>query len=224
MSMNENDTFIREVSDELRSDQMKAIWKRFRFVIIAVALSIVVGVGGNQIYQYWQEGQASASGDRFLAALKTIEEGNKQEAQKQLEALAGDGFGSYPLLAKMRLATLHVEKGDIAAGISAFSEIGKDGNIPQALRNTAKLRAAFLLVDHGTYSQVSTEVEALSVPSNAMRHSAREALGLAAYKADDHVKAREWFQLIVDDNEAPGNVSARARMMLELVTASGKAS
>lgn len=224
MSMNENDTFIREVSDELRSDQMKAIWKRFGAVIIAIALLIVAGVGGNQTYQYWQDGQASASGDRFSAALKTIGEGNKQDAQKQLEALVGDGFGSYPLLAKMRLATLHIEKGDVAAGISAFSEIGKDINVPEALRNTAKLRAAFLLIDHGTYEQVSAEVEALSVPLSAMRHSAREALGLAAFKSGDYIKAREWFQLVVDDGEAPSNVSARARMMLELVTASGKAS
>jgi hypothetical protein len=51
------------------------------------------------------------------------------------------------------------------------------------------LRAAYLLVDHGSYSDVSAEVEVLAVPGNPARHSAREALGLAAFKAGDLAKA-----------------------------------
>lgn len=223
MSMNENETFIREVNEDLRSDQFKAIWRRFGPVMIAAAVAVIVGVAGTQGYQYWQKSQASASGDRFLAALKDIEQKKPEEAEKALQALEKDGFGSYPILARMRLATLQAEKGDVAAAISAFSEIGKDQSIPEPLRNVAKLRAAFLLVDTGTYDQVSSEVEVLTSPSSASRHSAREALGLSAYKAGDYAKARDWFQLIVDDAEAPGNISNRARMMLDLITASGKA-
>ncbi len=224
MAMNDNEGFIREVNEELRSDQLKAVWRRFGPLIIALAVLIVVGTAGTRGYQYWQDSQASASGDRFLSALKDIEENRKDEAEKTLQALEKDGFGSYPLLASMRLATLQAEKGDIAAAVAGFSEIGKDTSVPEALRNAAKLRAAYLLVDNGTYEQVSAEVESLAVPTAAMRHSARETLGLAAYKAGDLVKARDWFQLIADDAEAPGNVSNRAHMMLDLITASGKAS
>lgn len=224
MTMNDNDSFIREVNEELRSDQMKAVWKRFGPLLIGIAVLIVVAVGGSQAYKYWRELQASESGDRFLAALKDASEDRKDNAQKALVALEKDGFGAYPQLAKMRLATLHAEKGDVAAAISAFSEIGKDASFPEALRNVAKLRAAYLLVDNGTYEQVSAEAEALSVPAASSRHSAREALGLAAYKAGDHVKARDWFQLIADDAEAPTNLARRARMMLDLITASGKVS
>lgn len=224
MTMNDNESFIREVNEELRSDQMKAIWKRFGPLFIGVAVLIIVAVGGSQAYKYWQDTKASESGDRFLSALKDASEGRTDDAQKELAALEKDGFGAYPQLARMRLATLHAEKGDIAAAISAFSEIGKDANFPEALRNAAKLRAAYLLVDHGTYDQVSAEVEALSVPTSSSRHSAREALGLSAFKAGDYIKARDWLQLIADDRAAPANLAQRARMVLDLITASGKAS
>ena len=56
-----------------------------------------------------------------------------------------------------------------------------------------------------------------------MRHSAREALGLSAFKAGDMTKAREWFTQITEDAEAPRNVTSRAQMMLDTIKASGKA-
>lgn len=224
MSMQDNDSFIREVNEELRSDQMKAVWKRFGAAIITVAVLIVIGVGGSQVWFWWQDKQSTAAGDRFLSALKDARDGKTAEAEKALGDLSKDSFGSYPELARMRLATLLAEKGDAAAAISAFSEIGKDEKFPEALRNVAKLRAAYLLIDSGTYEQVAAEVEQLSVPASASRHSAREALGLAAYKAGDYAKARDWFQLIAEDKEAPMQLSIRANMMLDLIAASGKAS
>jgi hypothetical protein len=63
----------------------------------------------------------------------------------------------------------------------------------------------------------------MAVPGNAFRHSAREALGLAAYKAGNMPQARQWFQAIADDAQSPRNVANRAQMMLDNITASGKA-
>jgi hypothetical protein len=224
MTMNDNDSFIREVNDEIRSEQMKSIWKRFAPVIVGVAVLIVVGVAGTSVYQWWEQSQSSASGDRYLQALKNAAENRTDAAATELAALEKDGFGAYPVLARMRHATLKAEKGDIAAAVSDFSQIGKDQSVPAAIRNAARLRAAWLLVDTGTYEQVAAEVEDLAVPSAAMRHGAREVLGLAAWKSGDYGKARDWFQLIVDDTEAPGGAAGRARTMLALITASGKLS
>jgi hypothetical protein len=38
-----------------------------------------------------------------------------------------------------------------AAAISAFSAIGKDVSQPVAIRDAARMRAAYLLIDHGSY-------------------------------------------------------------------------
>lgn len=222
--MNDNESFIREVNEEIRSEQLRNIWKRFAPVIISVAVLIVVAVAGTSLFQWWQSSQASASGDRFLSALQNADENRKDDAVKELQALSADGFGAYPVLARMKLAALKAEGGDTAAAAADFSTIGKDQSVPPAVRNVARLRAAWLMVDAGKYQDVAAEVEEFAVPSSPMRHSAREVLGLAAWKANDYAKAREWFQLIADDAEAPGGVVQRARTMLALITASGKLS
>lgn len=223
MVMNNNDdTFIREVNEELRSEQLQNAWKRFRPVIIATAVVIVLGVAGTALFEWWQTRESSASGDRFLTAIKAANDKQVDEATKQLEQLSKDGFGSYPVLARMRLATLKAEKGDAKGAIADFLAIGKDGGVPSAMRNAAKLRAGWLMVDAATYDEVAGQIEELAAASASTRHSAREILGLSAYKAGDYAKAKEWMQKIADDNDAPAGVKTRARMILSLITASGK--
>ena len=221
--VNQDDSFIREVNEELRSDQMKAIWTRFGGLIIGLAVLIVLGTVGKVGYDYWQETSSSQSGDQFLAALNLARENKSDEALSALAELQKEGYGSYPVLARLRAATLQAQKGETEAAVAAFSEIGKDTRIPPALRDAARLRAAYLLIDAGTYEQVSSEVEQLAVPQNAMRHSAREALGLAAYKVGDYAKAKSWFQQIADDAESPRGIASRAQMLLDVIAASGKA-
>jgi hypothetical protein len=219
----DNDSFIREVNEELRSDRFRTAWSRYGKIIIGVAILVVLATAGYRGYEYWETHNASASGDRFLAALRLAEEGKHDEALAAFQALEEDGSGSYPVLAQMRAASVMAQKDDTAGAVAAFSEVAENGAAPDALRDVARLRAAWLLIDTGTYEQVSAQAEVLTSENHALRNSAREALGLSSYKADDMVRAKEWFQAIVDDAAAPRNVANRAQIMLDNIAASGKA-
>jgi hypothetical protein len=219
----DNDSFIREVNEEIRSEHMQRIWSRFGKIIIGVAVVIVLGTAGHRGYVYWESHNASASGDRFLAALKLAADNKPDEALAAFEALQQDGTGSYPVLAQMRSASVLAQKGDTAGAVAAFKQIATENSAPEAMRDVARLRAAWLLIDTGTYEDVSAEAEVLTGGNHALRNSAREALGLAAYKADDMVRSKEWFRAIADDATAPRNVSSRAQIMLDNIAASGKA-
>lgn len=219
-----DDSFIREVNEELRSDQMKYVWKRFRPLIIAVAVLIVGGAIAKEAYEYWQTHNSSQSGDRFLAALQLAAQNKNDEALAAFEALEKDGSGSYPVLARLRAASVQQAKGDTAAAIASFQAVGNDTSAPQAMRDLAKMRAAWLLIDTGTYDQVAAEVQAMANPGNPLANSAREALGLSAYKAGNMAQAKQWFEQIANDAAAPRNIANRAQIMLDNITASGKAS
>ncbi len=219
--VHQDDSFIREVNEELRSDQMRLVWKRFGRVLIGAAVLVVLGTIGKVSYDYWRNSAASVAGDQFLAALTLARDGKKDEALAALANLEKEGFGSYPVLARMRSASLLAET-DPKGAVDAFTTIAKDASVPQALRDAARLRGAYLLVDTGSYEQVSAEAEQLATPQSALRHSAREALGLSAFKHEDYARAKEWFDAILNDSESPRNVANRAQMLLDLIAASGK--
>ncbi len=218
---NENDSFIREVNEELRSDQMRKVWTQYGLIIVAIAVAIVIGTAGYRGYVYWSGLQASASGDRFLSAMKLASDNKTDEALAAFAQLEKDGYGSYPVLARMRSATLKAAT-DPKAAVAELDAVANDTKVPDAVRDVARLRAGWLLIDTAPYADVSKEVEVLTTAQNPMRHAAREALGLSAYKNGDFKQAKDWFQAIANDQATPVNVCNRARIMLDLLTANTK--
>ena len=181
--MADDDTFIREVNEEIRKEQAKAIWDRYGPILIGLALLVVLATSAYVGYRYWDESRANTSGDAYSQALRLANEGKEDDALAALADIEKSGYGAYPVLARMRSATVKADKGDVAAAVSELDAVAADGSIPQSLRDMARLRAALLLVDTGSYADVSSRVEALAADGNALRHSAREALGLSAWKA-----------------------------------------
>ncbi|TPL73417.1 tetratricopeptide repeat protein [Mesorhizobium sp. B2-3-15] len=219
-----DDSFIREVNDEMRREQAQKLWDRFGPALLVIAVLVVLGTAAFVGYRYWDETRANRSGDAFSQALKLANDGKNDDALAALDQLAKDGYGAYPLLARMRAATVKANKGDVDAAVKDFDDVAADTAIPQGLRDMARLRAAFLLVDHGSFADVSSRVEALTSDTNTLRHSAREALGLAAWKEGKTQDALKLFDQIAADDGAPRNTRERATLMSELIRGSGSAS
>ena len=219
-----DDSFIREVNEEMRKDQAKALWDRYGPIALVVAVLVVLATALWVAWDYWVETRANRSGDAFSQALQFANENKHDEALGALQALEAEGYGAYPILARMRAATVLAAKGDDAGAVAAFDAVAADGSIPAALRDAARLRAAFLLVDSGSYDDVASRVEPLTSDTNAYRHSAREALGLAAWKAGRAADALSLFQQIAGDDQAPRGSRERATLMAELIQGSGAAS
>ncbi|MBC2884519.1 tetratricopeptide repeat protein [Ochrobactrum sp. CM-21-5] len=218
-----DDSFIREVNEELRSEQMKTFWRSFAPFIFGGAIAIVLGTAGWVGYQHWVDSRASASGDKFLAALDLASAGKNDEALAALDDLEKTGYGSYPVLARLRAASVIADKGDAAGAVKAFDDVAADNAVPQPMRDVARLRAGYILVDSGSYDDVAKRVETLSADGNPMRNSAREALGLAAWKAERYDDAAKLFKQIADDGLAQANIRQRANTMLELMRSAGVA-
>lgn len=219
-----DDSFIREVNQELRQDQAKALWDRYGTAVIAAAVAILVATSAWVGWDYWSQTRADRSGDAYLQALELARDGKTDEAKAALAALEAGGYGAYPVLARMRTATLAAEAGDHAGAIGGFDSVAADGGVPAAIREMARLRAALLLVDTGSYADVAQRVETLTAETNPLRHSAREALALAAWKEGRTADAAALYGQIIDDEGAPQNIRQRATLMSELIRGSGASS
>lgn len=219
-----DDSFIREVNEELRQDQAKALWDRYGPIAIGVAAAIILATAAWVAWDYWTTSKANKSGDEFLQALRLANDGKSDESLAALAALEKEGYGAYPLLARMRSSTVLAEKGDFAGAVAGFDAVAADGSVPASIRDMARLRAALILVDNGAYADVAQRVEALTADTNPLRHSAREALGLSAWKEARAADALKLFEQVADDQTAPRNSRERATMMVELIRGSGDAS
>ncbi|WP_019223425.1 tetratricopeptide repeat protein [Bartonella rattaustraliani] len=217
------DSFIAEVNAEFRQEKALAFWRRYGFSIIAAVIVFVLMIATYQIYHHRQIKQAEQVGDIFIKSLDFAETHHFDEALKQLKNVQDSHFGGYPFLARLREASLFMEQGDAVKSVEVFDSVAADEKAPQILRKVAKVRAAYILVDTGTFDDVEKRVKDMANDTDPMRMSAREALGLAAYKAEKMDEAFDYFQKISEEGALGSKVTDRARMMLELIQAEGKA-
>jgi hypothetical protein len=208
---------FREVDEDLRREQYKRLWERFGPYIIALAILIVVGTAGWRLWEYWQQRAAQATGDRFMAALQLADQGKHQEAIEALNAIAADGSGDYPVLARFRAATEKAASGDKQGAVEEFDAIAASGNTPPLVRDLARLRAALVLVDSAPVAELEARVGPLAAIGNPWRHSAREILGLAAWRTGDLATSRKYYEQIAEDQEKPADLQSRAQFMLALI-------
>lgn len=214
-----NDTFIREVNEEVRRERMERLGKRYGAIAVAAAVAIVIGVGAYVLWERYREGLEAADGTRFVEAAALIDSGKTDEGRAMLNALASDGVAVYPTLARLRLAGL-AQAADPASAVPLFDAVANDAKAPQNLRDTAAIRAGYILADTGTLQDVRARVERLTVEGEPMRYAAREAVALSAFKAGDLETARPLFTQLADDLGTPRGIKQRAGLIVETITAS----
>jgi hypothetical protein len=207
---------FREVDEDIRRDQLKKLWDRIAPYVIGAAVLIVAATAGYRGWEYWQARQAEGSGDRFIAAVQLSDAGQYNEAIAALEALVADGSGGYPMLARFRIATEKARSGDTAGAVAEFDVIA-GSNAPEEMRAMARLRAALLLLDTATPADLEVRLRDLAATGSPWRHTAREILGLSAWRHGDFAAAKTYFEEIAADQEAPQGLRQRVALMLTLV-------
>ena len=210
------DDIFREIDEEVRRDKAAELWKKYGWVITALAVLVVLAVAG---WQFWlhRENQASqAVGARLEAALKSSRHGDGTQAEAILKELAAGAPAGYRQIARFRLAA-ETAKRDAAAGVAAFDALAADASLEQVYRDLAKLRAGILRVDLSPFPEVKAALEPLATPQGVWRHSAREFLGVAALKANLFDEAGRWFDAAITDPQVPQALRQRVDLYLALV-------
>jgi len=212
---------FREVDEEVRAEKLAAFWRRFGSLVLAVAALIVIGVGGWRYYLYRQASEAAAQSARFEAALQAARPQNGQvapakNAEASFAAIEKNSTGGYALLSRFRVAAAQAEQ-DKVAGARAFDAIAEDASVDPLLRDLARIRAAFSLVDTAPFEDLKTRIGALAEAGKPWRANAREILGLSAFRAGDLKTASDYFEKIALDAESPDPLRQRAQIMLGLV-------
>jgi hypothetical protein len=206
---------FREVDEEVRRDQLKKLWERYRILIVAACVLIVAAAGGWRAYEWWEAKKAAEWGAVFQNAAMLAAEGKSKEAEDTFARIAADGTSSYRVLARFREAA-EVARRDPTAAVAIYDQLAADGGAGAVLQELAGVRAGMILVDSAPYTEIVQRLEPFTAPDRTFRHSARAALALAAWRAKDMTAIRRWTDMILADAETPAGTRGQVQMLLAL--------
>ncbi len=214
------ESIFREVDEAIRHDQFKALWDKYGLLVLAGAFAIVAGVGGYKGWVYWTAQQASNAGARFVGGVTLLEDGKTSEAIEVFKSLADEGPSGYRKLAQFRLAAINAKDGNTGAAIKTYDALASDSATGSVQQGFATIQAAALRLDDASFDDMKKRLEALAAAGNPWRHSARELLGLSAFRTGNLNVAERYFNVMLGDQQTPDNMRRRAEMMLSLLVQS----
>ena len=131
--------------------------------------------------------------------------------------MAKKGPAGYQVLARFQLAAAEAKAGKIDDAVAAYDALASDASVDRILQGVAVLQAAGLRLDRVDFAEMERRLKPLVDSNSAWRYSARELLGLSAYKQNDMREAERQFSTLLGDQGTPQSLRERADMMLALI-------
>jgi len=130
-----------------------------------------------------------------------------------------DGAGGYRALSQLQLAGSQSKQGKKADAVASYEALANDGTADEMLREFARLQAAGLRVGEADFTEMENRLTPLMTEESPWRYSARELLGLAAYKAGKTAEARTILTPLFVDQATPQSISERAQIVMAEIAA-----
>ena len=210
--MANEDSFINEVTEEVRRDKLFALFRRYGPY---AALAIILFVGGAAFNEYRKaqaEAEAQAIGDNIIAALEQDEASARAEAMSELLQTQEPSAKS-AVLGLMNASVL-AEGGDVEGALAAYAVVAGSEVAPKVYRDIATLKSAILGAGTVHPEQRIAQLASITVPGNSFRVLGLEQRALAEMEMGETTRALETLQGIMVDAEATDDLRNRAAQLI----------
>lgn len=205
--MSNPDSFIDEVTEEVRRDKLYAVFRRYGWIGILA----VIGIVGIAAFNEWQKAQSLQRAEIFGDALLTaLDAKTPAERQQAIEAVPVTG----DQLAIRELLRASDPKADREGALAALARVADDATLPQSYRDLAVLRRVSLMGAEMDAGARRAALDAIAAPGRPYRTLALEQLAYIAVETGDTAAALTQLQALTVDQESPPGLRRRAQQMI----------
>jgi len=207
--MSNTDSFIDEVTEEVRKDQLFGYFRRYGWIAVLVVLLLVGGTAFSEFRKAQATGQAEEAGNAILAALELDDDTARAEALAAIE-VEGEAAAIVGLLQAANLTEL--SQG--AEAVAALDQVALQTDAPEVYRDLAALKAVMQLDSGLSVDERRASLETLAAPGAPFRLIAQEQLAYLNVEAGEIDLALEQFGAIALDADVTRGLRDRAFGMI----------
>ena len=211
--MHNSDSFIHEVSEEVRRDRLYATLRKYGWILAAIVAVIVGGAAANEILKSRHANQAEGAGSALRAAFAESDPATRA-------GLFGDVAKDAPhaIVARLGEAGALVAAGQQDKAAAVLLGLADDNSVTPVYRQLASLQRVMLLGKTMDPSERAATLETLAAPDAPYRPLALEQRALMHLDQGDKPAAIEDLNAAIADPGATDALRTRAR---QLVIAAG---
>lgn len=207
--MSSQDSFINEVTEEVRRDKLFRLMRKYGWIAVALVVLVVGGAGTIEWQRAQARAEAEAAGDALLNAL---EEDAPTARAEVLAAIEGDSGGRNAIV-RLFQAAAEIEAGEDGRALATLEEIAVDAEAPSVYRDLAVLKS--VMISDAAPEERIARLEPLTRPGNLFRLLAIEQRALAEVELGQTQTAIETLNGILADAEQTEGLRRRASWLIE---------
>lgn len=201
--MSNPDSFIDEVTEEVRRDRLYALFRKYGWIGVVLVLGIVGGAGVTEWRKAQAENRAQAFGDAVLDALDL---GAPEDRREALGAIATDGDQTGIL--KLLLAS--DPETDREGTLAALDALAADASQPQSYRDLATLRRVIVAGADVPLAERRATLDPIAAPGRPFRTLALEQMAYLLVEEGKTDEAIAALTALTTDQEATASLRSRA--------------
>ncbi len=208
--VSDTDSFIDEVTEEVRRDRLFRLMRRYGWIAVVVVLLLVGGTAYREYTRAAETAKAQAFGDAVLAALENNDAADRVAALDQIDAPTAEGAAVLDML----IAAEEALDGNGTSAAERLNAAATDGDLPEIYRQIASFKA--LTRPESTLSAEERRVafEAMAAPGAPLRLLAEEQLALLDIEAGNIDAALTRLNALLTDSEVTAGLRRRASQLI----------
>ncbi len=208
--MSDTDSFIDEVSEEIRREKLFKTFRKYGWIGVAL---VVIVVGGTGYREYSRAAEKTASETFGSSVLEALQENDPSARVAQLDTITAPNASAGAMIAMLQAAELASDK-DGAGAAAKLEAAAVTADLDQMYRdilNFKRLTVAESGIDAG---ERRMGFEQLATPGNPLRLLAEEQLALLDLAAGDNAAAVNRLSMILEDAELTQGLRQRAGQLM----------
>lgn len=205
--MSNPDSFIEEVTEEVRRDRLFGLFRKYGWIGGVVVVALVGGAAWSEWSKSRADARAQAFGDAIIDAL---DNGTPAERRAALGAIRADGEQT----ALLQLVLASDPDEDRAASLAALDVVIADTRLSPGYRDLAVLRRVLVAGADMPLADRRAALEPIAVAGRPYRTLAEEQLAYLLVEEGKTDEAIAAMITVIQDQEASGQLRARLGQMV----------
>ena len=208
--MSDTDSFIDEVSEEIRREKLFKTFRKYGWIGVAL---VVIVVGGTGYREYSRAAEKTASETFGSSVLAALQENDPSARVAQLDTITAPNASAGAMIAMLQAAELASDK-DGAGAAAKLEAAAVSGDLDQMYRDILNFKRLTVVESGIDAGERRMGFEQLATPGNPLRLLAEEQLALLDLAASDSAAAVNRLSMILEDAELTQGLRQRAGQLM----------
>lgn len=211
------DNFFKEVSADVKSDNMKRIWEKHGLQIVIAVIIILTAAVSFETFKAWKDKRAQTWSNAYAYALDLQNRGQFDESIKVLKEIDAQNKGIYSDMVQMQISNILFEQGKQNEAVAELKKIVNNTSINKQMRDIATIKLASYKLDSASNEEVLALLNPLIEENGSWSSVAKEMTAWLAIRDGDLESAKKIYSEILNTPNLNDGLKLRVQDVMSVL-------